>query len=1024
MTAFPPPFDTPYGTDDTAIAARLLNGTFLKSERERAIDMQAGDLAEAIRKSSGLSIEELLCEYSLSTKEGLALMVLAEALLRVPDAATADSLIEDKLKTGGFRSHERRSGTWLMNAAAVALGASVRLIKPGETPSNILGQLVKRMGVPTIRTAAKRAVHILGNQFVLGENIDAALRHAKMSAHTRYSFDMLGEAARTSADAERYFTIYANAIDAIGKVAGKHPLPVRPGISIKLSALHPRFEAVNREHVLHELVPLVVELARKARDYELNFTIDAEEADRLELTLEVIGAAFAEHSLENWDGFGFAVQAYQKRASAVIAWAGELAERYNRRMMLRLVKGAYWDTEIKRAQERGLQDYPVFTRKCMTDLYYITCAEQLLALRPKIFPQFATHNALTVATVLDRAAGDDNLEFQRLYGMGEALYKRLHETSPEIACRIYAPVGGHRELLAYLVRRMLENGANSSFVSAAADPKVPLEKLLQRPATTLSKPQESRHPRIPLPSGLFGSSRTNSRGVELGHRSSLAGLLAEIAAHPQPMNVSSLLNGKSVEGNKATLISPIDATTIIGDAIESSPETASQFAAAAKAGFSEWNKTPTAARADVLELAANLLEVRRGTFLRLLQVEAGKTVDDAVGELRRAVDFCRYYATEGRRLFNEGTDLPGPTGEANRLRLHGRGPFVCISPWNFPLSTFLGQITAALMAGNTVIAKPARQTPLISFAAVDLLHDAGIPTKALHLALGDAHLGEALVKQPDVVGVAFTGSTAVAHHINQTIASRSGPIVPFIATTSGINVMIADATALPEQLTDDVLSSAFRSAGQRFSSLRLLCIQEDIADTVIAMIAGAARELHIGDPRDPATHIGPVIDAEAKQRLETGITDLKQKGRLHFAGVTPRQGTYVAPHIFEIDHVQDLTREVFGPVLHVVRYKVAELDQLLDALNTNGYGLTLGVQSRVYEKIDYIVNRLQASNVYVNRNMLGSVVGVQPFGGQGLAGTGPKIGGPNYLPRFAAEQTITINLTSAGVNTSLYMDVE
>jgi len=608
--------------------------------------------------------------------------------------------------------------------------------------------------------------------------------------------------------------------------------------------------------------------------------------------------------------------------------------------------------------------------------------------------------------------------------MGAALYKRLQETSPEIPCRVYAPIGGHRELLAYLVRRMLENGANSSFVSAAADPKVPLEKLLQRPAVTLNKPQDARHPRIPQPSGLFGSLRTNSRGVELGHRSSLAGLLADIATHPQPISVSSLINGKPVDGSKNTLISPIDGSTILGDVIESAPDAAPHIVAAAKAGFSEWNKTPTSARADVLELAANLLEVRRGTFLRLLQVEAGKTLDDSVAELRRAVDFCRYYATEGRRLFSEGTDMPGPTGEANRLRLQGRGPFVCISPWNFPLSTFLGQVTAALMAGNTVIAKPARQTPLISHAAVDLLHDAGIPTKALHLALGDAQLGEALVKHPHIVGVAFTGSSAVAHHINQTIASRSGPIVPFIATTSGINVMIADATALPEQLTDDVLSSAFRSAGQRFSSLRLLCIQEDVADSVIAMIAGATRELHIGDPRDPATHIGPVIDAEAKQRLETGIVELKQKCRLHFAGATPRQGTYVAPHIFEIERVQDLTREVFGPVLHIVRYKATALDELLDGLNANGYGLTLGVQSRVYETVDHIVNRLQAANVYVNRNMLGSVVGVQPFGGQGLAGTGPKAGGPNYLQRFAAEQTITINIAAAGVNTSLYMDVE
>ena len=632
---------------------------------------------------------------------------------------------------------------------------------------------------------------------------------------------------------------------------------------------------------MRELVPLTLELARKAKAHDLNFTIDAEEADRLELSLDIIAAVFADPSLGGWDGFGLAIQSYQKRAGAVIAWAGELAETFSRRMMLRLVKGAYWDTEIKRAQERGLADYPVFTRKCVTDLNYTACAAQLLALRPRIFPQFATHNALTVATVLELAGRGGDYEFQRLHGMGEALYARLLDDEPGIACRVYAPVGGHRDLLAYLVRRLLENGANSSFVSAAADPDVPVEELLRRPDEILGSADYARHPDIPLPPNLYGRSRRNSAGVEFGDRAALDALLADVEAHRgMTVSAASLIGGKPVNGVRRPAVTPIDAKTVIGDIAELAPAAAEEIMAAAQAGFRAWSATPAEKRAAALDRAADLMEARRGRLIHLIQVEGGRTLDDAVAELREAVDFCRYYAAEGRKLFGDGQPLPGPTGESNVLRLRGRGVFVCISPWNFPLAIFTGQIAAALMAGNAVVAKPAEQTPLIGFETVKLLHEAGIPASALHLALGDGKVGAALTEDGRVAGVAFTGSTEVARLINRALAARDGPITTLIAETGGINTMIADATALPEQVADDVVTSAFRSAGQRCSALRLICIQDDVAPRMIEMIAGVARELAIGDPRDPATHIGPVIDAEAKAKLDAYLASVKI-GRAH-----------------------------------------------------------------------------------------------------------------------------------------------
>lgn len=1018
-----PPFRAPFAEDDGVIAGRLLASGRRDPTAKARIDARATGLIEAIRtRKVGLGgIEELLREYSLSTKEGLALMVLAEALLRVPDAATADQLIEDKLGQGDFANHESKSDAFLVSASAWALGITARVIQPGETPTGIVSSLAKRLGVPTVRTATRQAMRVMGNHFVLGQTIEEALKRARSGTGKlyRYSFDMLGEGARTQADADRYFKSYADAIDAIGRSAGNDKLPNRPGISVKLSALHPRYEATNHARVLSELVPKVIELARQAKGYDLNFTIDAEEADRLELSLDVIDAIFVDPSLDGWDGFGLAIQAYQKRASAVIDHIGRLAETYGRRMMVRLVKGAYWDTELKRAQERGLADYPVFTRKAMTDLNYEACAAQLLKLRPRIIPQFATHNALTVAAVAEMAGGAEGFEFQRLHGMGEALYEKLLRENEGYACRTYAPVGGHQDLLAYLVRRLLENGANSSFVSASGDPDVPVAQLLLPPADIIGSASAARHRRIPLPADLYGPSRKNSAGTELGHEASLDALVRDIDAATSFPDAAPLIDGKPQAGIMRDVRSPID-NKPIGKVTEADAATAERAMLAAKAGFRAWSETPARIRAAALRKAADIMETRRGLLIALLQGEAGKTIDDAISELRETVDFCRYYAAQAEEQFAAPTALPGPTGEENRLILRGRGAFVCIAPWNFPLAIFTGQVVAALVTGNSVVAKPAPQTPIIATVAVKILHEAGVPVSALHLVPGGTEAGAALVAHKDVAGVAFTGSTATARGINRALAAKDGPIVPLIAETGGLNAMIVDATALPEQVADDVVMSAFRSAGQRCSALRLLVVQDDVADKMIEMIEGATRELKLGDPRKLDTHIGPVIDTAAKQRLDAHLGAMHQQGRIAWAGQAPDLGgTFVAPHIVRLDRVTDLTAEHFGPILHVVRWKAGELDKVIDAIDASGYGLTLGVHSRIEATVERVAERLSTGNIYVNRNIIGAVVGVQPFGGHGLSGTGPKAGGPHYLMRFATEQTVTINTAAAGGNASL-----
>ena len=1017
-----PEFHAEMAPDDNRLVGHLLALGKNSAAVEAAIDTRAAAYINYIRAQAGGigGVEDFLREYGLSTREGLALMVLAEALLRVPDAATQDRLIEDKLQQGGWAQHEGKRGSMFVAGSAWALGLSAKVIKPGETPEGVIGQLMKRVGLPTVRIATKQAMRFLGHHFVLGETIKDALSRARSneSKGYRHSFDMLGEGARTAEDAKHYFNQYANAIEAIGKATGNKPLPDRMGISVKLSALHPRYLATHKDRVMKELVPLLLELAQKAKSYDLNFTVDAEEVDRLELSLDVIDAVFRDKSLDGWDGFGLAIQAYQKRTSAVISHIEQLCKTTGRKMMVRLVKGAYWDTEVKRAQERGMDGYPVFTRKAATDASYMACAKQLLDARDVIFPQFATHNALTVATIIEMAGADrSGFEFQRLHGMGESLFKNVTEGADKIACRIYAPVGGYRDLLAYLVRRLLENGANSSFVSVVGDVNIPVQNLLVRPSEILNDGKGYANPNIPQPLAIYAD-RVNSKGVDFGDRVVLAALLKGVENAAVTVNAVPLIAGVKSSGKPQLILSPVDRKAV-GNCTNMIREEVGNGVEIARKGFASWSRVTPQARAVILEKAADLLEANRDKFLWLLSREAGKTLDDGVSEIREAVDFCRYYARQGVISFGEDLVLPGPTGEDNRLRHRGRGVFVCISPWNFPLAIFAGQVTAALAAGNAVIAKPAEQTPLVAFEMVKLLHQAGVPLDALLFMPGDGKIGAALTSHPKIDGVCFTGSTETAWAINRTLAAKNGPIVPLIAETGGLNAMIVDATALAEQVTDDVVSSAFRSAGQRCSALRLLFVQEDVAERMLTMIEGAARELNIGDPSLTNTDIGPVIDADQLAMLNGHVAEMRKTQKVRYAAAAPTTGHFFGPHIVELKSADALTREIFGPILHVVRYKAGELDSVLDKIAATGFGLTLGIHTRIEETVRHVIDRLDVGNVYVNRNIIGAVVGTQPFGGSGLSGTGFKAGGPHYLLRFALEQVVSVNTAAAGGNASL-----
>ena len=1018
-------FNAPFAPDDLDLAQDLLSATRLDRTASEAVRGRARGLIEAIRSADrGLGgVEDFLREYALSTREGLALMTLAEALLRVPDAATADRLIEDKLTRADFAHHEGHGEAWLVEASTWALGLANRIVSPGETPAALLNSLVRRIGTPAVRAATRQAMRIMGHQFVLAETIEGALDRARKQRAEgyRHSFDMLGEGARTQEDARRYHQSYADAIEAIGRKAGNAALPDRPGISVKLSALYPRYEALHEGAVLAHLVPRLLELARAAKAHDLNFTVDAEEADRLELSLDVITRAVADPSLAGWDGFGLAIQAYQKRALAVIDHIDALAKAHGRRFMVRLVKGAYWDSEIKRAQERGLDGYPVFTRKAVTDLSYLACARRLLSARPRLFPQFATHNALSVAEIVTLAGGTDGYEFQRLHGMGEGLYEALQKQERGAACRIYAPVGGHRDLLAYLVRRLLENGANSSFVAAVGDEDIAVDSLLVRPSEDIAR-NGVMHPDIPAPRDVLGG-RLLARGLEPGLRSMRATLRQALDEAPLVTTARPTGEGTPATGTERKLFSPCDASTPAGSVIEADAATARAAMQAAAAGRASIAALSAEARASALERAAAMMEGELERLAALMAREAGKTLLDGIADAREAVDFCRYYAGEARRLFSGTTAMPGPTGESNLFRLKPRGVIVAISPWNFPLAIFTGQVTAALAAGNAVVAKPAEQTPLSAMRAVEILHAAGIPRAALHLVPGDGRVGAALVADPACDGVVFTGSTETARIINRTLAQRDGPIVPLIAETGGINAMIVDATALPEQVADDVVASAFRSAGQRCSALRLLFLQEDIAERMEAMIVGAARALVIGHAEDPASDVGPVIDSDAQRTIAAHVAGWRERGRVIFEGTRPggalAQGHYVPPTIIRLEDAQELTREVFGPVLHIVRYKAGALDRVLETIRASGFALTLGIHSRIESKVDEIVAAMDTGNIYVNRNQIGAVVGVQPFGGSGLSGTGPKAGGPHYVARFAIEQVVTVNTAAAGGNASL-----
>ncbi|MCL4687248.1 MAG: bifunctional proline dehydrogenase/L-glutamate gamma-semialdehyde dehydrogenase PutA [Burkholderiales bacterium] len=972
--------------------AELLPAATFDAEALERIRARAGALVARVRaeRSGASGVDALMSEFDLSSEEGIALMCLAEALLRIPDAQTADRLIRDKLSRGDWRSHVGGSESLFVNAACWGLVVSGSLARAEPEPKGLDGALtalIARAGEPVIRAATKAAMGYLGSQFVLGETIGEALGRArrKEARGYRYSFDMLGEASMTAADADRCRRTYLEAIDAVGKSSAGRGIYAGPGVSVKLSALHPRYARAKHARAMGELLPVVKELAARAKACDIGLTLDAEEADRLELSLDILEALALDPELAGWDGLGFVIQTVQKRCAAVTDWVLDLARRSGRRLMVRLVKGAYWDSEVKRAQVAGHDDYPVFTRKCHTDVAYLACARKLLAEPALVYPQFATHNASTLCQVAEIAGDHRDFEFQCLHGMGETLYDQVVGSGEfGMPCRIYAPVGTHETLLAYLVRRLLENGANSSFVNQIVDPAVPLERLLEDPVTTARPFAGSPHPRVPAPPAIYPG-RRNSRGVDLANDHALSALDGALARAAREDWVACPTGAAFDAALAAPVCSPADTRVVVGRVVEAAQADLDRALATARQAVA-WRETPAAERARLLDRAADLLEERLGDFVHLAVSEAGKTLPNAVGEVREAVDFCRYYA---RRVLEESPGVP-------------LGVVACISPWNFPLAIFLGQVAAALAAGNAVVAKPAEQTPLIAAAAVRLLHDAGFPADAVQLLPGTGEaVGAPLVADSRVDGVMFTGSTEVAEAIHRTLAMRGN--VPLVAETGGQNAMVVDSSALPEQVVADALSSAFDSAGQRCSALRVLFVQEDIAARVLAMLAGAMAELSVGDPARLETDVGPIIDAAAKAGLEAHIAKLEKAGRLiaRAPAAPGTHGHFVSPVAFEIGSIAELDREVFGPVLHVVRFRGPELAQMVDAINATGYGLTFGVHSRVDSTIGFASGGIHAGNVYVNRNIVGAVVGVQPFGGEGKSGTGPKAGGPFTLRALA-----------------------
>ena len=1033
--------------DEAAHVRRLLADARQPDAARAAIRATATDLVRRVRGrvADQSMVEAFMRQYDLGSEEGVLMMCVAEALLRIPDPDTADALIRDKLGEANWRRHLGQSDSLLVNASTWGLILTGKLVNLSDDTQRdahgAFGRLVGKLGEPMIRAAVRQAMKIMGHQFVMGRSIEEALARSRKGANAtyRYSFDMLGEGALTMKDAERYLDAYRQAIHAIGRTGPFDDVFAAPSISVKLSALHPRYEHAKRARVLAELAPAVLELSRLAKQYDIGLTIDAEETDRLELSLDLIFDVLADESLRGWDGFGIVVQAYQKRAPFVIDHIAGKARELGRRIPVRLVKGAYWDAEVKRAQVEGQPGYPLFTRKPNTDVSYQANARRLLANIDAIYPMFATHNAQTIAAIHHMAGAmvggarieggsGFRYEFQKLHGMGDDLYAEVIPADRlDVPCRVYAPVGSHEDLLPYLVRRLLENGANSSFVNRITDEAVPIEDLVRDPVETVTGFEQIPHPRIPLPVDLYRSQhqpRDNSMGINLANDDALRQLAADMnAAGHGEWNAAPLVPGAKAGGERIAVSNPADRRETVGHWQAADAATVEQALRNAVEAQPAWDATPVEARAAMLEKAADLMEARIAPLMAMCTKEAGKTIPDGVAEVREAVDFLRYYALEARKQFTLEA-LPSPTGESNTLQLAGRGVFACISPWNFPLAIFIGQIAAALAAGNTVIAKPAEQTNLIGFAAVKLLHEAGVPEKVLQFVPGDgATVGAALTADPRVAGVCFTGSTGTARAINRALASRdSGPIATLIAETGGQNAMIADSSSLPEQVVKDALGSAFTSAGQRCSAARVLLVQDDIADKVIGMLAGAMAELKVGNPGELSTDVGPVIDADAKCVLDEHAGRMRSEAR-HIAtaslGEGTEHGTFFAPVAWELSSLAQLHEEKFGPALHVVRWKADELDAVVDAINATGYGLTLGIHSRIDETVERIVKRAKVGNIYVNRNQIGAVVGVQPFGGQGLSGTGPKAGGPHYLPRFATEKTVTVNTTAAGGNASL-----
>ena len=1018
-----------YLRDEESILSELLPLATLNSELSDQVNICATQLVNKVRSRPERlsSLDRFLTEYDLATEEGVLLMCLAETLLRVPDADTADVLIADKIKIADWERHIGNDDL-LVNASTWGLMLTGRILPAldnSQTSSTQIWQnIIGHLGEPIIRNAISLAMRIIGDQFVMGSTIEKAIDRTKREERSFefYSFDMLGEAALTNKESECFLSAYNHAIEVIGTQASEQNLC---SVSVKLTALCPRFEVSQWERAYSDLLEKLKVLAILSKNNNVQLTIDAEESDRLELTLAVFENVYTDPKLGDWNGFGIAVQTYQKRAKAIIDYLANIAKQQEKLIPVRLVKGAYWDTEIKQAQVKGLIDYPVFTRKCNTDVSYLAAVQSLLKYKGLLYPQFATHNAYTVAYI-KQFFNPEECEFQRLHGMGETLYESLNDgLDINYRCRVYAPVGNYDTLLSYLVRRLLENGANTSFVHRIADQTVPVEDIVADPVQQATKNAGNyRNPNIVLPKHLFGNSRLNSQGINFADRQKLDCIFAEINEFAgQTFSAEPMIDGQPYDGKTHTIMAPADKTQLVGYVKYSDQLAINKAIENAAGAWVSWDSTKAEIRADILERAADLLHDNQGKLMALCIREAGKTVVDAHTEVREAIDFLRYYAVECRRLFGSDKQLPGPVGERNTLRLRARGIFVCISPWNFPVAIYTGQIAAALAAGNSVLAKPAEQTSLTAMFVTELMYAAGLPKSVLHFIPGKgADMGQQVLADPRITGVAFTGSSVVAKSIKTALAEKSGPITTLIAETGGINAMLVDSSALPEQVVQDVVTSAFNSAGQRCSALRVLYLQEEIADKVTELIIGRMQELRIGDPLKICTDIGPVIDKAALDQLQTYIEAAKKADRLMYQLPVPsglENGLFIGPTIIRIEHINDLPGEVFGPVLHIIKFTANQLDNICVQVNDSGYGLTFCIHSRINHRIEAISNRIRAGNVYVNRNMIGAVVGSQPFGGCGLSGTGPKAGGENYLSRFATEQTLSENTAAIGGNASL-----